>query len=354
MLPRSSSFVPGFRTSEPAVSSRTDGLRYRSPYRPSQSSPILNNAYNPPARSSALYPASSPRSIDEVPKLHTRRAGKPELMLNQFAFRPPQHLSYAHQGVPRQSSPSPSSPSSTESSRTFPRSDATHGSRALRPSAVDDGQPALSKEPRKRDAYAAFSSPDSSWTTVPPAKKGKRKDKFATTARFRLPVRIAGPTGAQGNRGNDESGAGARAAKPGIMPYLPPPSKVPARGQDDDDRHEICPLPDTTPGSLSQYDQDTPSPSTFRPMAIRRAAPAHISLTSYHALKPTGYVPPVPRYSERPSPHHRKASCNTGDSTTLTFNEAGLPERYRLLRRGIAKVRVPSADPHSIFILPST
>ncbi|KAM5534706.1 hypothetical protein V8D89_011570 [Ganoderma adspersum] len=300
------------RSSVPILPLETGGLPlYQSS---SQSSPIPTRAYNPPTRDPSPYPASSPHRSQAIGRGAT---------LDRFAFRPssPPRPPFAQPFATRQPSSSPS----PHHSRSSPRLSITRGSRASR---------APPRKVPKRCAYEAFSSPDSSWHTILPGKNHKQKGndgtKPVTTTNFRLRLQAACPTN-ESRKGREDAASETADAKPRVVTPLP-------RGRDIDTSHEPCPSLSNHSGSVTSPDDQDPHPTpVFRPMAIRRAAPPHMSLPAYRAPTSAPYPPSRRHGSERPSPY-RGATYDVDGDRKLSFNQSGLSQRYSSLRRGIAKV----------------
>ncbi|KAI1798377.1 hypothetical protein LXA43DRAFT_26435 [Ganoderma leucocontextum] len=202
----------------------------------------------------------------------------------------------------------------------------------------------------KRDAYKAFSSPDSSWSTIPPEKKRKQTgndgNKHVTTTNFRLRLQLGRATNQPG-KGREDAEAEAADPKSRIVTYLPPP-----RGRESG--HEARPLPRNNSRSVaSPQEHDPDSPPAFHPMAIRRAAPPHMPLPAYRAPNPVPHAPSGRHDSERPSPYREAAAYDAGGDTIITFDQSGLPQRYSSLRRGVAKRKRLLAELWDIMGLPS-
>ncbi len=306
------------RSPDPILPLETGSFSYRSSYQsPSQSSPIPTSAYSPPTRDPSPYPASSPLPCNPVSHPSQVQAIGLEATLNRFAFQPP----YQPRAIKQ---PSPSS--------------IARGSQASRLTAASIVQVAPLRKVPKRDAYKAFRSPTSSWSTISSEKKRKQKrndqNNHLTTTNFRLRLPRVDATNEQRTvRKNNETEAVD--AKPRVVTYLPPPPIAPPREQASD-ANPARPSPRNDSGSHASLCEGGPDlPPAFRPMAIRRAAVPHMSLSTYP--NPVRRPPSGRPVSERPSPY-REAAYNTGGDMTLTFNQSGLPQRYSSLRRSITKV----------------
>lgn len=336
---RSPSFIRP-RSSVPILSfEASNDLHSRPSYEPSaRSSPIPSRAYSPPIRDPTRCPISSPHRYNIEPRPPQAKAIGLRQTLDQFAFRPPSPSlpPFAQPLATRQPSFSPS----PRHSRSSPQ---LSGSRASRLSATSILQDAPPRKVPRRCAYEAFSSPDSSWSTILPGKnhkqKGRNKTKPVTTSNFRLRLQPARPTN-ESRKGREDNASDTADAKPKVVTYLPPPLRPLPRGRNIDGGHEANPSLSNQSGSvISPNNQDSHPPSTFHPMAIRRGVPPHMSLHAYRAPTSSPYSPSRRHgsRSERPSSYH-EATHNMGSDKTLSFNQSGLPHRYSSVRRGIAKV----------------
>ncbi|TBU52166.1 hypothetical protein BD310DRAFT_962748 [Dichomitus squalens] len=224
-------------------------------------------------------------------------------------------------------------------------------SRALRLCAADDVDPVPlpSKKPDKRDAYDAFSSPDSAWSTISAKKrkeKGKDQRKDASIQKFKLRLRTVPPNnnGRKSYSKRDDVEAAPAEAKPQprVTLYLPPPPKPQQR--------DSKPLPASQLPATRQGGSDDLSPPSFRPMAIRRVAPAHMSLSAYRA-------PTQGRRSEELSSDslrdHHATYEGEDEAPTLTFDEGHLSHHYQHVRRAIAERKRLAAETWDLLDLPS-
>ncbi|KAL1941513.1 hypothetical protein VTO73DRAFT_6952 [Trametes versicolor] len=237
-----------------------------------------------------------------------------------------------------------------------------------------------SKKPQhKRDAYDAFGSPHASWSTLPAKKSratGKDKTRDVASGKFKIPPKLA--LASKGRFAREEAGKenGALGQAGGstrrrVTTYLPPPPKNASTSILGDNHSEA----DTSHRERTSTAAILAAPSPgFQPLTIRRAVPPTMTLPAYK------YEAPRARFSPRPleaptqlyhdtqsspgpsrrllspvaSPFHDRAVDDLQDwRTSLTFDEAGVSQRYRSVRRGVAERKRLSAEVWGILGLPS-
>nr|VWP01880.1 Oligopeptide transporter OPT-like protein [Ganoderma boninense] len=330
---RSSSTIRS-RSPPPLFSGELGDFPRQPSYHPTSGSPPISaRAYSPPTWDLAPHPASSPlRNNGEPQQLQGQRA-----MLNRFAFQSNSPLPPAL--VEPLTTIQPSSSPSLHHSKVPSRLSSNTGLQASRLSTIGIAQGAPPRKVPRHDAYKAFSSPDSSWSTIALEKNRKQQGSYrtkpVTTTNFKLRLQPARPT-SESRKGRGDAASETADTKPRIVTYLPPPPRRLAREPEIDIGREprLC-LDNYSGSTTSPHNQDPQSPTVFHPMSIHRAVAPHMSLSAYRA--PTPAPSSGRRVSECPSPHREPAHDVTSDAT-LTFDQSGLPQRYAAARRGIAKV----------------
>ncbi|RPD65269.1 hypothetical protein L226DRAFT_609807 [Lentinus tigrinus ALCF2SS1-7] len=368
---------------------------YGSPSRPSahsHSSPVPRRAYTPiPERSAYHIHYGSHSASSPIPSSSRARfdqehdfSPKPSPTLTRFAFHPPSPRIRRMERHDVHDTPAPgphhlavcnesrASPSHRVSSRRQPKSPSLSPS----PSPKRRG---TTKQP-KRDAYEAFSSPEDNWSTIP-AKKSRNKSekdgrpRDAVTKPFKMPIALGSVLAGRG-RMAQASSAMTRGAK-----YMPPPPKnIPHRARAEPlspsgpSSDAQSPFAYRHPGSPSRPKCDDGlsvpvlSPPSFRPMAIRRAPPLPVPLSSFRC--PTPFREPMPQFRQPPAARftHAATSSDTlssdgrphdewdehnNDERTVSFDTPTLARRYHAVRRGVAERKRLSAETWNILGLPS-
>ncbi|KAI0746571.1 hypothetical protein C8Q80DRAFT_780259 [Daedaleopsis nitida] len=214
---------------------------------------------------------------------------------------------------------------------------------------------------KKRDAYDAFGSPEANWSTVSTKKNRsalgneikRRTHETKARSSFKLPITLGSALSVK--RTTDDDGETERqsempAGTRRVVTYIPPPPK---HMMQDDRRLESSSRPQLSSPSRWQHQMKPkdasppPSPPTFRPMAVRRAANPYMSLSSYRCPTATRtsmqqFSQPAPVHipRERSSSPTLPASSDEWDGhsdTIIAFDTPTLARRYPVVRRGVGE-----------------
>ncbi|KAI9058023.1 hypothetical protein FKP32DRAFT_1762017 [Trametes sanguinea] len=215
---------------------------------------------------------------------------------------------------------------------------------------------------RKRDAYEAFGSPDAHWNTLSAAKKGRATVDNKASAKgrnvFKLPLRVGA---ALPNRKAEESTPSSATHKEGpraqvqrrVVTYLPPPPVGAPASTSKSNEGLLGAAVIRSPanmqhGSGERNSDVSSSPSSpFKPLTVRRMAPPTMSLPSY---KYTGTITETPT---RPGTARPMRSPSRSPGVTVHFNGSGIPERYDIVRRRVARRKRQAEELWDLLDLPS-
>lgn len=297
---------------------------------PSPSPPILVRSPISLAYTDGLHVRPSPSPSPEHSRTFSRSASNPPSPLRGRGIDDVHRLSNANASRLPPTFPSPLRQPSTSPKKSWLTSPSSppsfHG---------HQNGATVRGNGRKRDAYEAFESPEDSWSTIPRKKgllstansgNGRKGDAYPSA--FKLPLL----------RANVQSRRGGTAR---VVTYVPPhPKKLRDNGRND-------PGPEHRDARSSVSSRS----SSFRPLAVRRAALPQMSLSSYRC--PTPPHRPVERYSRHLSTEHtQRAQASRSGSppntdewdeyssdTLVGIDTPTLARRYPAVRRGVEEVR---------------